>query len=270
MFFYRHPDNRAYAGKLKTAQKGRHLKAGVFIFGATEASQQKQQEQIRALFKNAKTNVKYFKEPRGHQKRAPEDREVLQEAARYCRTADATFVISSMKGFCETKWQALSWMVSQAEMHNMQFIVADDPAVSRGSVAIMALQSEERRHKIAKSSKEALDNIKRQLAAGKPIVAKRTGRLVTKLGVHDTLTETQQTGNEEQARLARERDKKYLPDIEKLQALGMGYNAIARQFNAMAIPTPAQERKQKGETAGEWYASTVRNIVLRNRENLND
>ena len=43
--FYRHPDNRAYAGKLK-AQKGRHLKAGVFIL-CPEASQQKQQEQIR-------------------------------------------------------------------------------------------------------------------------------------------------------------------------------------------------------------------------------
>ena len=265
MFFYRHQENRPYAGALKRGQKGRHLKAGVFIFGGTNESQEKQQSSLRELFKGSKSNIKYFKEPRGHEKRAPEDREVLQEAARYCRTADATFVVSTLKGCFQTKWQALSWMLSQAEIHNTQFMVADDPAISRGTLAIMSMQSEERRHRIAKSSKDALDKIKAELKAGRAVVAKRSGRTVTKLGVHEGLAETQQKGNEEQARLARERDKNYLPEIERLQALGMGYNAIARQFNSLGIPTPAQERRQKSETIGEWYASTVRNIVLRNK-----
>lgn len=264
MFFYRHPENRVYAGELKRGQKGRHLKAGVFIFGGDESNQTKQRDQVRELFKGSKTNVKYFVEPKGHQKRVPEDREALQEAARYCRTADATFVVATMKGFCQTKWQALNWMLSQAQIHNTQFMVADDPAINRGTVAIMSAQADEQRHRIAKSSRDALNDIKKKLAAGKSVVAKRSGRTVTKLGVHEGLAETQQKGNEEQARLARERDKKYLPDIEKLQALGMGYTEIARQFNSLGIPTPAQERKQKSETIGEWYASTVRNIVLRN------
>ncbi len=265
MFFYRHPDNRPYANQLKRGQKGRHLKAGVFIFGGHESNQTKQRDQVRQLFKGSKTHTKYFVEPRGHQKRAPEDREVLQEAARYCRTADATFVVSTMKGFCQTKWQAVNWMLSQAQIHNTQFMVADDPAISRGTLAIMSAQADEQRHRIAKSSRDALNDIKKKLASGKPIVAKRSGRTITKLGVHEGLAETQQKGNEEQARLARERDKKYLPDIVKLQALGMGFSEIARQFNSLGIETPAQARKQRSDTAGTWYASTVRNIVIRHQ-----
>ena len=64
MFFYRHPENRVYAGELKRGQKGRHLKAGVFIFGGDESNQTKQRDQVRELFKGSKTNVKYFVEPK--------------------------------------------------------------------------------------------------------------------------------------------------------------------------------------------------------------
>ena len=263
--FYRHPDTRRDAGQLKTSQKGRHLKAGVFIFGGTEANQQGQRKANKELFKGSSSNLKYFVEENHHQKRHAEDRDQLMAAARYCRTADATFVVSTLKGFFPTRWEALSWMLSQANLYKTHFLVADDPAINRGSLALMSAQADEQRNRIAQSSKEALDDIKRKLQAGIPVVAKSSGRTVTKLGVHDGLSETQQMGNDEQARLARERDKKYLPDIEKLQALGMGYNAIARQFNMMNVPTPSMERRQKSQTAGEWYASTVRNIVLRNK-----
>ena len=265
MFFYRHPDNHKYAGQLKKAQKGKHLKAGVFIFGGNAEHQKKQRKVNKTLFEGSSSNVKYFVEESGHQKRHAEDRERLMEAARYCRTANATFVVSTLKGFFPTRWEALSWMLGQANLYNTQFMVADDPAINRGTLAIMSAQADEQRHRIAKSSRDALDDIKKKLAAGEPFVAKRSGRTVTKLGVHEGLAETQQKGNDEQARLARERDKKYLPDIEKLQALGMGYTEIARQFNSLGVPTPAQERRQKSETIGEWYASTVRNIVLRNK-----
>tara|TARA_R100001460_G_scaffold8778_1_gene21535 strand:- start:4373 stop:5182 length:810 start_codon:yes stop_codon:yes gene_type:complete len=264
--FYRHPDNRPYADKLKTNQKGRHLKAGVFIFGGTDVNQQGQRKANKELFKGSKSNVKYFVEENHHQKRHAEDRDQLMAAARYCRTADATFVVSTLKGFFPTRWEALSWMLSQTNLYKTHFLVADDPAINRGSIALMSAQADEQRHRIAQSSKDALEDIKKKLAAGIPIVAKSSGRTVTKLGIHEGLTESQQKGNEEQARLARERDKKYLPEIMKLQALGMGYNAIARQFNMMNVPTPSIQRRQKSETTGEWYASTVRNIVLRNEE----
>ena len=71
-------------------------------------------------------------------------------------------------------------------------------------------------------SRDALNEIKEKLAAGKPVVAKRSGRTVTKLGVHEGLAETQQKGNEEQARLARERDKNICSDT-KTTRLGMGW-----------------------------------------------
>lgn len=262
--FYRHPDNHKYAGELKHGQKGKHLKAGVFIFGGNSEHQKKQRKANKTLFEGSSSSVKYFVEENGHQKRHAEDREQLMQAARYCRTANATFVVSTLKGFFPTRWEALSWMLGQANLYKTQFLVADDPAINRGTLAIMSAQADEQRSRIAKTSMAALNDIKEKLAAGIPVVAKSSGRTITKLGVHEGLAETQQKGNDEQARLARERDKKYLPEIQRLQALGMGYNEIARQFNSLSMPTPAQARRQKSDTAGKWYASTVRNIYLRN------
>jgi hypothetical protein len=51
--------------------------------------------------------------------------------------------------------------------------------------------------------------------------------------------------------------------IEQYLAQGMGYNAIARQLNIQEIPTPNDKARYKRDTLGVWYASTVRNIVLR-------
>ena len=45
------------------------------------------------------------------------------EAARYCRTANATFVVSTLKGF-SCQWEALAGCYP-ANLYNTQFMVAE-------------------------------------------------------------------------------------------------------------------------------------------------
>lgn len=257
---HRQQNQFEYDYPLKRSQKGRHLRVGAFIFGASEENQKKQKSSIRALLKGSDSDVKYFVEKDTHQKRDVEDREELQRASRYCRTANATFLVSTLKGLFETQWQALSWMKHQVEMYDTHFLVADDPNISKGTLHVLSAQADEMRRRIGAESKKALDEIRQKLKEGERVVGINAP--------HEGFSDTQSKGNQKQAELARKRDEELMPEIEALQNLGMSYAAIARQFNMLDIPTPSRLRGQK--EVGEWHASTVRNIVLRNRGKTNE
>ncbi|XAT60842.1 hypothetical protein GN278_08915 [Rhodobacteraceae bacterium Araon29] len=54
--------------------------------------------------------------------------------------------------------------------------------------------------------------------------------------------------------------------IEAYMGQGMEYSGTARQLNAMGIKTPSEHLRHDRKTTGEWYASTVLNIVLRRKK----
>ena len=239
------------------------MKYGGFIFGASEDHQKQQRIGIRALAKAQSAEVKWFVEEEGRQKRDTEDRQELQACARYCRTNNATFALSSLSGFTKRKWQGLTWLKHQIEMHDLSIAVADDPTISKGSLHVLSAAADIQRKRVAEKSKAALDNIKRKLDAGEQVIAKRSGRKVDKLGLHKDISRSGKLGNQAQAKLAAERDAEVWPLIEQYLAQGLGYNAIARQLNLTETPTPNNKARYKRDTLGVWYASTVRNIVLR-------
>jgi len=239
------------------------MKYGGFIFGADEEHQKKQRNGIRALAKAQNAEVKWFTEDEGRERRDTEDREELQACARYCRTNNETFTLSSLSGFTKRKWQGLTWLKHQIEMHDMTFAVADDPTITKGSLHVLSAAADIQRARVAQTSKAALDDIKRRLDAGEEVIAKRSGKKFDRLGSHENISESGKLGNQAQAKLAAERDAQVWPMIEQYLAQGLGYNAIARQLNTQAIPTPNDKARYKRDTLGVWYASTIRNIVLR-------
>jgi hypothetical protein len=83
--------------------------------------------------------------------------------------------------------------------------------------------------------------------------------------MHAKTEEAGRLGNKAQAALAAERDAEVWPVIEMYLDLGMGYTAIARHLNETKVATPAVRRREARDTLGIWYASTVQNIVLRQR-----
>ena len=239
------------------------MKYGGFIFGASEDHQKQQRNGIKALAKAQSAEVKWFTEDEGRQRRDTEDREELQACAKYCRTNNATFTLSSLSGFTKRKWQGLTWLKHQVEMHDLSIAVAEDQTISKGSLHVLSAAADIQRKRVAQKSKAALDDIKRRLDAGEEVIAKRSGKKVDRLGLRENISESGKLGNQAQAKLAAERDAVVWPLIENYVTQGLGYNAIARQLNIQEIPTPNNSARYKRDTLGVWYASTVRNIVLR-------
>tara|TARA_R100001480_G_scaffold41295_2_gene54066 strand:- start:112 stop:852 length:741 start_codon:yes stop_codon:yes gene_type:complete len=246
------------------------MKYGALIFGASEEHQKQQRKGIKALAKAQSAEVKWFVEEEGRQKRDTEDREELQACARYCRTNNATFALSSLSGFTKRKWQALTWLKHQIEMHDLGIAVADDPTISKSSLHVLSAAADIQRKRIAEKSKAALDNIKRKLDAGEKVIAKRSGRKFDKLGLHKNISKSGKLGNQAQAKLAAERDAEVWPVIERCLAEGMGYTAISRHLNLTGVATPNEKARYNRDTLGVWYASTVRNIVLRRQRGKNE
>jgi len=238
------------------------MKVGAFITGASDDHQKTQRKRIKALLRDTGANVKWYTEPEGRQRRDVEDRGELNACVRYCRANDATLALHSISDLFPKKWQALTFLKHQVEMYDMDVKVADDPIISKGSLHVLSAAADAQRHKIAKKSKQAIESIKAKLDEEGSYTA-RNGRTITRLGIHDKLGEAGAKGNEAQAELARERDDEVWPIIERCQEQGMGYAATARHLNALGVLTPAARARHERPTNMEWYASTVRNIVLR-------
>ena len=95
----------------------------------------------------------------------------------------------------------------------------------------------------------------------------KSGRTITKLGVHDKLPEAGMAGNEANRDLAKQRASDVWPIMDNLLSQGLGYRGIARELNKMQVAPPARRQNPDRSKKTEWYASSVRNYILRMKEN---
>ena len=238
------------------------MKVGAFIAGALPEGQRRQRKAIKIMFEGKDATINWNKEVKSARRRDAEDRTELKRCVKWCRANNAVFAISSAADLFTKRWQALTWLKHQVEMHDMRIMVADDPTISKGSIHVLSAAADVQRHRIAAKSRAALDDIKAKLAMDGSFTSK-AGRKITRLGIHDKLSEAGAKGNQTQAELARERDDEVWPIIKQCLGQGLGYAGTARQLNAMGVETPSARARHDRETTGEWYASTVRNIALR-------
>ena len=238
------------------------MKVGAFIAGGAKDAQTRHRKQIKALLKDSGANIKWFVEDEGRERRDPDDRPTLQSWARHGRQDDVTMAVASLSGLFPKKWQALTWLKHQVEMYDIEIVVADDPVISKGSLHVLSAAADVQRAQIAKKSAAALEDIKMRLSS-EGVYQTKSGREITRLGIHEKLAEAGVKGNKAQADRAKERDDEVWPIIQRCREQGMGYAATARHLNALGILTPAERARQNTTTNGEWYASTVRNIVIR-------
>ena len=238
------------------------MKVGAFIAGALPEGQRRQRKAIKIMFDGKDATINWNKEVKSARRRDAEDRTELKRCVKWCRANNAVFAISSAADLFTKRWQALTWLKHQVEMHDMRIMVADDPTISKGSIHVLSAAADVQRHRIAAKSRAALDDIKAKLAKDGSFTSK-AGRKITRLGIHDKLSEAGTKGNQTQAELARERDDEVWPIIKQCLGQGLGYAGTARQLNAMGVETPSARARHDRETTGEWYASTVRNIALR-------
>ena len=209
---------------------------------------QKQRGQIRALA--GERPVSFFVE-KNHLTAFSEDRVELQQALELCRTEEATFALASVSGFTNRRWSGLR-LLSQIADEGIDVEVADDPTISSGSIAVLALSAEVARDKILTRSAEALDRIKSRLKEGETHVSK-SGREIRKLGARSQ-AELSKLGNDAKVSAANQFAEDMRPFVEPLVARGMNMSAIASHLNRLGIKT------SKG---GRFYQSTVSSILRR-------
>ncbi len=238
------------------------MRVGAFIAGALPEGQRRQRKAIKIMFDGKDATINWHKEIKSARSRDAEDRTELKRCVKWCRANNAVFAISSAADLFTKRWQALTWLKHQVEMHDMRIMVADDPTISKGSIHVLSAAADVQRHRIAAKSRAALDDIKSKLAKDGSFTSK-AGRKITRLGIHDKLSEAGAKGNQTQAELARERDEDVWPIIKQCLGQGLGYAGTARQLNAMGVETPSARARHDRETSGDWHASTVRNIALR-------
>jgi DNA invertase Pin-like site-specific DNA recombinase len=118
------------------------------------------------------------------------------------------------------------------------------------------------RTQIKQRTKLALDRIKSEIDE-KGEYTSKAGNIIKKLGIHDKLDEAGIKGNKVNTELADKRAADVWPIIEGMLNKGLSYRAMARELNKMGVPTPTKRRNPDTSKRTEWYASSVRNYVLR-------
>ena len=122
------------------------------------------------------------------------------------------------------------------------------------------------RTQIKARTKMALDRIKSEIAEKGSYVAK-SGRTITKLGVHDRLAGAGKAGNEANRAAGAERANGVYPIIENLRAQGLSYKACAVQLDKMGVPSPRRQQNPDLAKKTEWCQASVRSYFLRGKEN---
>ena len=239
------------------------MKHAPFIFSAPPEDQKQQRRSIKLHidFDESNTVSKWHTEPFHDAALEFGDRKHLQICLAHCREADSALTLSTLKGFGERKWSSLAYLAAEAEEYKTRIIVVDDPSISRTSISFLAQAADVARGKLAARTAQSLANIKEKLARGEEHVS-NSGRVVTSLGASD-ITKRGQIGNKSAIDNATSRDAEVWPVIDMMIKQGLNYSEMSRKLTSLGVLPPSQRAEYNRATSGIWYASTVRNIILR-------
>lgn len=144
--------------------------------------------------------------------------------------------------------------ISGLMAQRVPFIVAElgddvDPFV----LHLYAAFAEKERNLISQRTKAGLSTIKRAIAEHGSYTS-RNGNVITTLGNADNIKHAGTKGREAVIRQADDFAERMRPSIERMRAQKMTLQAIARELNSQAVPTPR---------GGSWTAKSVCNVIAR-------
>lgn len=168
----------------------------------------------------------------GRKSRRPE----LEAAVAYCKKHKATLVVAKLDRLYRN-----AYFVAKLMHERIPFVCCDNPHANKMTIHILAAVAENEADLISTRTKAALGVIKaRGGVLGSPtpeIGAEAAGKVVAAQA--DKMAES------------------VMPIINDLRRKGLTtYRELAEALNARGVPTAR---------GGEWFASTVRNYVLRDK-----
>tara|TARA_R100001163_G_C5064314_1_gene201884 strand:+ start:1228 stop:2001 length:774 start_codon:yes stop_codon:yes gene_type:complete len=221
-----------------------------------------QEAAIKAYLNGGDHKVKWFREEGVSSGTDWYQRHELHKCFDHCRKTGATMIIYSVSRMSRRTWETLRFLEQEVSTGKIKLVVVDNPTLDHKTIGLLSAVSEMERTNIRERTKSALGRIKQEIAEKGGYLAK-SGRVITKLGVHDGLAESGKLGNDVAKKQADDRAADLWPIIENLRDKGLSYRGIARELNRMQITTPAKRRNPDLARKTEWHATSVRNYIMR-------
>ena len=235
---------------------------------STETQDVASQEHGIKLFLNGGNHkLKWFKEEGVSSGTDWSKRHELHECLDYCRQTGATMVIYSVSRLSRRTWETLRFLEQEVKTGQIKLVVVDNPNLDHNTIGLLSAVAEMERTQIRVRTKLALKLIKSEIREKGSYVAK-SGRTITKLGVHEKLADAGKAGNEANRVASVERAKDIFPIIDGLRGRGLSYQAIAVQLDKMQVPTPRRQQNRDLAKKTCWSTSSVRNYYLSGKKNL--
>ena len=234
---------------------------------STDGQDVKTQEHgIKAYLNGGSHNLKWFKEEGVSSGTDWHQRAELHACLDHCRKTDATMVIYSVSRMSRRTWETLRFLEQEVKTGHIKLVVVDNPNLDHNTIGLLSAVAEMERTQIKARTKMALDRIKSEIAEKGSYVAK-SGRTITKLGVHDRLADAGKAGNEANRAAGAGRANGVYPIMDSLREKGLSYREIARELDKMGVPSPRRQQNPDLAKKTGWHQTTVRNYYLRGKEN---
>jgi DNA invertase Pin-like site-specific DNA recombinase len=217
---------------------------------------ERQRKEILDWLNGGDHTVKWYEDNSVSGSIHPSQRDGLQHCIRDAKRAKGTIIIADLDRFSRTMWQTLQFFDQVISRGKCNLVVVSDPMISEDGLALQmrAMIAQHEREKIRNRTKSKLDYIKSQLGRDGYYVTQE-GHKITRLGSDDNSLEKARV---EASKIVNEQADKFAdkmrPLITHYLKEGMSYRAIAHALN---------ERNEPTRRGGEWFTSTVSNLVKR-------
>ena len=215
----------------------------------------RQENEIKKWLNGGNHQVMWFKEEGVSGKISPYKRPELAKCIETARVNEATIIVSDIDRFSRRIQDTMDFFEEKLEKGKIKFVVCNEPEISESweRFSMKAYFGAMERRRIAERTRQGLDRIKRELKE-KGTYKTRTGRNITKLGLHEHMDKARARAGEVVKAQSDGFAQIVAPTILALQKSGMSYREIATNLNQIGTTTAR---------GGAWYASTVRNVIKR-------
>ena len=184
------------------------------------------------------------------------NRPELAKALHHAKVTGAVLVIAKLDRLSRNAAFLLTLRDS-----GVRFIAADIPDANDVTIGVLAVIAQAEREAISQRTKVALDAVQAKLDAGEAYVARRSGRLISRLGNPNGSAPLRRAGRGSKAALTAIRARAdghardLQPVVARLRMSGViSLSAIAAALNHEGMRTPR---------GGSWHASSVKNLLAR-------
>ena len=237
-----------------------------YIRGSTDKQDiARQQHIIRKYLNGGKHEVKWYIDEGFSGDLPPEQREGLNQCMRDAETnrrkgGKGNIIISDFSRFSRRKWHSYKFFEEKLKKNKCKLIICERPDWSllnpEQLIPILeqeAMMAQHGREDISRKTKQALGAINSEINS-KGFHTTKDGKIVKKLGVHSNMDYAREKASEKVSLTADAFAEYVYRDISYRVRDGYTYKDIAEEFNERGIPT---------RRGGDWYASTISNIIKR-------